>query len=73
MPPPRVSNSRIGTCRGCFSGPPGPVALGMKCGRIVVVLCKNHPVTTDSLLVREPYSEADAARLLPLPQATLHY
>ena len=45
----------------------------MKCGRIVVVLCKNHPVTTDSLLVREPYSEADAARLLPLPQATLHY
>lgn len=30
-------------------------------------------MTTDSLLLRELYSEADAARLLRLPQATLHY
>ncbi|MGH8889763.1 MAG: DUF433 domain-containing protein [Acidothermaceae bacterium] len=30
-------------------------------------------MTTDSLLLREMYSEADAARFLRLPQATLHY
>ncbi|HJQ03653.1 MAG TPA: DUF433 domain-containing protein [Jatrophihabitans sp.] len=30
-------------------------------------------MTADSFLLRELYSEADAARLLRLPQATLHY
>lgn len=45
----------------------------MKSGLIVRVLCQNQNVTTDSILLRELYSEADAARLLRLPQATLHY
>ena len=39
----------------------------------VVSVCQNRDVPSESLLLRETYSEAEAARLLRLPPSTLHY
>lgn len=36
-------------------------------------VCQNRGVPSESLLLRETYSEAEAARLLRLPSSTLHY
>jgi uncharacterized protein (DUF433 family) len=50
-----------------------PAARAPKSPGLSAVSARITSVTTDSLLLRELYSEAGAARLLRLPQATLHY